>query len=142
MIRLRREHPIFHRRNFFQGRPVRGSGIKDVIWLSPEGHEMTDSEWRESQARSLGMYLSGAGLSETDEKGTPLSDATFLVLFNARDKPVRFRLPDFEAGSRWLMVVDTAFLDGLARGGATAGGAWYTVHDRALVLLQQQKAHE
>jgi glycogen operon protein len=142
MIRFRREHPIFHRRNFFQGRPVRGSGVKDVIWLNPEGHEMTDAEWRESQARSLGMYLSGEGLSETDDKGRPLSDATFLVLFNAHDKAVRFRLPDFEAGSRWLMVVDTAFLDGLARGGATAGGAWYMVHDRALVLLQQQKAHE
>jgi isoamylase len=142
MIRLRREHPIFHRRNFFQGRPIRGSGVKDVIWLTAKGEEMTDAEWRESQARSLGVYFSGEGLSETDDKGRALSDATFLLLFNAHDEPVRFRLPDFEPGSRWLMVVDTAFLDGLARGGATAGGAWCTVRERALVLLQQQKAQE
>jgi glycogen operon protein len=83
MIRLRRTHPIFHRRNFFQGRPIRGSEVKDVVWLTPEGNEMTDAQWRESHARSLGVYFSGAGLTETDSQGRPLADATFLMLFNS-----------------------------------------------------------
>ena len=54
---LRREHPIFHRRHFFQGRPIRGSSVKDIVWLDPDGGEMTDADWRESHARCLGVYL-------------------------------------------------------------------------------------
>ena len=52
MIRLRRQHPIFHRRNFFHGRAIRGSAVKDIVWLNPDGAEMNDAEWREAHARS------------------------------------------------------------------------------------------
>jgi glycogen operon protein len=140
MIRLRREHPIFHRRNFFQGRPIRGSEVKDVVWLTREGVEMVDAEWRESHARSLAVYFSGEGLRETDDQGTPLSDATFLVLFNANDRNVPFALPRFEPGTRWIAVMDTAHEDGLARGPVTEAGGAYVVHAQSIVLLQQQKA--
>jgi glycogen operon protein len=142
MIRIRREHPIFHRRNFFQGRPIRGSDIKDVIWLTPKGEEMTDAEWREAHARSLAVYLSGQGLSETDEKGRAVTDDTFLVLFNSHDEQVFFRLPEFPRAARWLMLMDTAYEHGLARGGVTPGGGVYTAEARSIVLLQQQKARE
>ena len=142
MIRIRREHPIFHRRNFFQGRPIRGSDIKDVIWLTPKGEEMTNGEWHEAHARSLAVYFSGEGLFETDEKGRPLTDDTFLVLFNSHDEQVFFRLPRFQHAARWLMIMDTAYEHGLARGGVTPGGGVYTAEARSIVLLQQQKARE
>ena len=74
MLRFRREHPIFHRRHFFHGRPIRGSDVKDIVWLKPDGGEMTDAEWREAHARCLGVYFSGEGLTETDERGRPLAD--------------------------------------------------------------------
>ena len=140
MIRLRREHPVFHRRHFFQGRPIRGSDIKDVVWLTPEGGEMTDAEWGESHARALGVYFSGAGLTETDDQGRPLADATFLMLFNSNAEDVSFRLPQFESGTRWLMVVDTARDEGLARGRGPVSNGMYAVGARSIVLLQQQKA--
>jgi len=142
VIRIRREHPIFHRRNFFQGRPIRGSDIKDVIWLTPKGEEMTDAEWREAHARSLAVYLSGQGLSETDEKGRAVTDDTFIVLFNSHDEQVFFRLPEFPRAARWLMVMDTAYEHGLALGGVTPAGGVYTAAARSIVLLQQQKARE
>jgi glycogen operon protein len=142
MIRLRREHPLFHRRTFFQGRAIRGSGVKDVVWLTPEGEEMSDAQWRESHARSLAVYFSGEGLTETDERGRQLSDATFLVLFNSNAEEVSFTLPTLDVDSRWLTVMDTAREDGLARGGVTQAGATYTVHDHSMVLLQLQKAGE
>jgi glycogen operon protein len=142
MIHFRLEHPIFHRRNFFQGRAIRGSDVKDIVWLTPEGVEMTDGEWRESHARSLGVYLAGEGLNETDEKGRALSDETFLVLFNSHADEVAFRLPELDADSRWLLIMDTAYADGLAPGGTTAAGGLYAVHGRSIVLLQQLKAGE
>ena len=42
---------------------------------SPDGAEMTDHEWRESTARSLGVFLGGAALDEIDDFGRRVGDA-------------------------------------------------------------------
>ncbi len=142
MIHLRRAHPIFHRRHFFQGRPIRGSGVKDLIWLKPDGREMTDAEWHESHAQSLGVYFSRDGLTEIDDRGRPVTDASFLILFSAHDHETAFMLPNDVPESRWLMVLDTAYEDGLARGHAIDAGDAYPLHARSLVLLEQQRRGE
>ena len=72
MIQIRRQHPVFRRRRFFQGRPIRGGGVKDIAWLTPEGREMNDSEWAQDFARSLGVYFAGDALDETDRRGQPV----------------------------------------------------------------------
>ena len=69
MINLRKRHPVFRRRHFFQGRPIKGANIKDILWLNPKGKEMTEEEWPDASVRCLGMFLSGQGLDETDERG-------------------------------------------------------------------------
>ncbi|MGZ5093496.1 MAG: glycogen debranching protein GlgX [Burkholderiales bacterium] len=142
MIRLRREHPIFRRQQFFQGRLVQPAGVKDIVWLTPDGTEMTDAQWREPHNRSLGAYLCGECLTEKDEHARPVTDASFLVLFNAHHEEIPFVLPQLLPESRWLMVMDTAYQDGLARGGALQAGNKYALQGRSLVLLQQQKVME
>ncbi len=139
MIRLRREHAVFRRRRFFQGRPIHGSGTKDIIWLKPDGTEMSDEEWQHDHARCLGVVLSGAGMSETDQRGRPLSDSTFLMLFNAHHEELAFKLPNHEAGMRWLVVMDMTHEEGLARNGAFDAGGDYPLKGRSLALLQQQR---
>jgi isoamylase len=134
MIALRRAHPVFRRRDFFQGRPLRGREIKDIVWLNPDGEEMTDEQWNEHHARSLGVYLAGEGLTETDARGRPLRDDNFLLLFNAHHEPVAFRLPVY--AGRWRVLLDTAFQDGLAHDGARDPGAEYSLQGRSLALLQ------
>ena len=42
LIQLRQQHPVFRRPKFFQGRRIRGSEIKDVMWFNPGGNEMSD----------------------------------------------------------------------------------------------------
>jgi glycogen operon protein len=69
LIRLRKSHPIFRRRDFFHGVAVGEHGRKDVVWLKPDGHEMTVEEWEKEFARCLGMWLYGEELPETDERG-------------------------------------------------------------------------
>ena len=54
LIRFRKDHPVFRRPKFFQGRPIRGLGIKDIMWLNPAGKEMSDDEWNTGYARSIG----------------------------------------------------------------------------------------
>ncbi|MCZ7563476.1 MAG: glycogen debranching protein GlgX [Burkholderiales bacterium] len=139
-IALRRAHPVFRRRDFFQGRPLRGRDVKDIVWLRPDGAEMTDEEWSEHHARSLGVYLAGEGLTETDARGRPLRDENFLVLFNAHHEAVPFRLPAY--AGRWLVLLDTSFQDGLAPDGAFDAGAEYALQGRSLALLLHARAGE
>ncbi len=136
VIALRRAHPVFRRRDFYKGRPVRGPGVKDIAWLRPEGGEMTDDEWNQHFARCLGVYLAGEGLTETDGRGKPVRDLSFLVLFNAHHESISFKLPDF-AGGRWSALLDTAFEDGLEIDGTFDAGADYDLKGRSLVLMQQ-----
>jgi isoamylase len=42
LIALRAAHPVFRRRDFFQGRPLIGTAIRDIVWLQPDGAEMTE----------------------------------------------------------------------------------------------------
>jgi len=136
VIALRRTHPVFRRRDFYRGHPIQGLGIKDIIWLLPDGGEMSDFEWSQHFARCLGVYLAGEALTETDGRGRPLRDRNFLVLFNAHHEALPFKLPDY-AGSRWHALLDTAFADGLATDGTFESGADYDLKGRSLVLLQQ-----
>ncbi|HXX84930.1 MAG TPA: glycogen debranching protein GlgX [Casimicrobiaceae bacterium] len=135
LLRLRREHPLFRRRHFFEGRPLHGSEAKDIVWLKPDGTEMTTEEWNQDFARCLGVYLSGVALGETDARGNPVRDDDFVVLFNAHHEPLPFRLPSYGAAD-WVAIVDTARDDGLAApDGAFAPASTYPLDGRSLVLL-------
>jgi isoamylase len=134
MIALRRAHPALRRRDFFQGRPIHGTGIKDIAWLKPDGVEMTDEEWGHEFARALGVYLAGAALGETDARGRPVTDESFLLLLNAHHEPMPFRIPGYGSG-KWIALVDTARADGLAADGTVEEGGQYVLCGRSLALL-------
>jgi isoamylase len=108
LVRLRQRHPVFRRRKFFQGRHIRGAGVKDLTWFEPNGREMTDEAWNATFARALMVRLSGGALDELSEDGTPVTDATYLLLLNASDETISFRLPAAELNRVWRPVFDTA----------------------------------
>jgi isoamylase len=107
IIRLRKEHPVFRRSKFFQGRRVRGSEIKDVMWFNPGGNEMSDEEWASPFVRCLGMLLSGDTADVMNFKGEPVRDETFLLLINAHYEPIQFVLPGREH-LEWELILDTS----------------------------------
>ncbi len=92
LIRIRKEHPVLHRRRFFHGRDIRGTGIKDIYWLSSSGRQMEDVDWQSGYVRCLGVCLTG-DIDELTEKGEKLIDDNLLILLNAQDDPVMFSLP-------------------------------------------------
>ena len=57
-------------------------------------------------ARCLGAHLSGRGLSERDELGKPVEDDDLLLLLNAHDEEIAFRLGT-ASGEPWHVRVDT-----------------------------------
>ena len=67
LIALRREHPVFRRRRWFQGRPIRGT--VDIGWFRPDGTEMDDDDWDAGFAQSIGVFLNGDAITDRDERG-------------------------------------------------------------------------
>jgi len=114
LARLRRSHPVFRRRRFFQGQPVAsGDEPGDIMWLTPAGEEMTEADWRAGYAKSVAVFLNGEAISEPDPRGDPVTDDKFLLLFNAGADPVTFVIPDERLGASWDVVVDTTSPDGV-----------------------------
>jgi glycogen operon protein len=104
IIAFRRAHPVFRRRRFFQGRPIRGT--LDIGWFKPDGQSMTDDDWDVGYARSLGVFLNGRAIQGHDEQGRPITDDSFILLFNAHTEGVRWTIPS-EYAAGWRLVLDT-----------------------------------
>ena len=136
LIRLRREHPVFHRRTFFHGRRVLGAASKDLSWFRPDGKELTEDDWGNGQMRCLGLRLAGDAIEEVDDMGEPIVDDTFLVLLNAHDQGIAFILPGHDARVRWEPVLDTRAWDVEDRGRAYRPGEVYDLDGRSLVVLR------
>ena len=104
---LRHAHPIFRRRHFFRGAPVKDGAPKDLMWLRADGQEMTEQDWQNGRNRVLGALVNGDATDDTDERGRPIRDDTMLLLTNAGDDEVRFTLPHLGHEGRWAELVDT-----------------------------------
>jgi isoamylase len=107
LIQFRREHQIFHRPRWFEGKPIQGGEVADIAWFKPDGNEMTESEWGEQHAKSMGVFLNGEGMQHLDEFGQKVKDASFYLFFNAHHEPIDFRLPPEKYGKIWEKVFAT-----------------------------------
>ena len=138
---LRAAHPVFRRRRFFSGRPVRGrgggDGLPDIAWFAPDGSEMGDEDWESGFAKSIAVYLNGQGIPDLDVRGQRVTDDSFVMCFNAHHEPIDFTLPAGEFGAAWQPVIDTgadASADGEPK--AIVAGEQVMVDGRSVVVLQ------
>jgi isoamylase len=134
LISIRKDHPVFRRREYFQGRALHG-GVDDIAWFAPDGTEMSEDDWQEGYAKSMAVFLNGAAIPSPDNRGDRIIDDTFLVLFNAYHEPIDFTLPEERFGKRWIRTLDTA--DTLAEGDQVDFDQKTTVEARSLVLLRR-----
>ncbi|MGI9245827.1 MAG: glycogen debranching enzyme, partial [Steroidobacteraceae bacterium] len=97
LVDLRRSRLWLRRDTFLKG-TRRGGDAKDVTWLHPAGHEMSDADWNDSKLRSLAVLLNGAAARK--------AGGDLLVVFNADDVSFEFRCEAPVAGG-WILVFDT-----------------------------------
>jgi glycogen operon protein len=142
LIALRQNHPVFRRRNFFQGRSIKGAGIKDILWLRPDGREMPDEEWNQEHARTLGLFLSGSAVDEIDERGQLITDENFLLLMNAHHEEVPFTIPTAASGMMWNCLVDTSFEHARSPGTVHEPMTTYPLQSRSLALLVERQREQ
>jgi isoamylase len=108
LLSLRAKSPVFHRRHFFSGQPRRGSTLKDITWLRPDGEEMTTVDWTASSGVTLSMLLAGDGIDAQGADGELEHGDTFWVIFHFGLNEAQVlvpRLPSSDA--RFEVVVDT-----------------------------------
>jgi isoamylase len=133
LIQLRKDHPVFRRRRWFQGRPIRGESIRDIGWFRPDGQEMSEEDWQKGYAKSLGVFLNGKAIPSQNPKGEPVTDDSFYLFFNAHHEPVRFVVPA-QWGPRWRTVLTTDKPRKWGR--AFEAGKLQRVGPRSIVLLR------
>ena len=69
-----------------------------MLWLTPDGNEMTEADWNFPEGRFLSYVLGPM------ERG---QQALYVVL-NAAPEPIEFRLPKMEEYKTWSMLLHTA----------------------------------
>jgi glycogen operon protein len=136
LIALRRAHPVFRRRQFFAGRHIWGSEVKDLSWFRPDGKEMTEENWRDPATRCIGLRLAGDAIDEVDARGEQITDDTFLILLNAHHEPQPFVFPAHRAGIRWEIVLDTTAPDVPRRARLFPGGKTYDLKGRCMAVFR------
>jgi glycogen operon protein len=77
--RFRKAHPALTHDHFLTGHERHG--IRDVVWLHPDGREMSEHDWSQSAASVLGMHLR----TTADQ---------VLVWFNRRTEQAQAELPE------------------------------------------------
>jgi isoamylase len=136
VIQLFHQHPVLRRRQFFQGRSIRGSEVKDLAWFRPDGREMAEEDWNNPHVHCLGLRLAGDAIDEVDVRGNRIVDDTLLILLNAHHELARFVLPAHRPRLRWELVLDTREATGRVPQRLIRGGEPYELEARSLALLR------
>jgi isoamylase len=139
---FRNAHPVFRRPKFFQARPIRRLGVKDIMWFNSQAKEMTDQEWSNGDTKSVTVLFSGATMDVRDVWGRPIQDDTFVLVFNANHEPLSCVLPRVR-GSRaaWVLVLDTFEEDGFVETDTRrAQGDAIELKPRSMIVLRLGRA--
>ncbi|WP_406258574.1 glycogen debranching protein GlgX [Streptomyces sp. JL3001] len=139
VIGLRAAHPVLRRRRFFQGEtPTHpDQPLPDLVWLLPDGREMTPDDWRRSDAHAVAAFLNGDAIAEPDSCGRPVVDDSFLMLLNSYWEPMEFQLPDDTYGERWTTLIDTSDQQSPPDEVEHKAGTAVLIERRSLVLLSR-----
>jgi glycogen operon protein len=136
LIYLRRQHPVFRRRKWFQGRAIHGAGISDIAWFNPDGSHMTDEQWEIGYAKSIGVFLDGNQIPSPGPQGQRISDDSFLLFFNAHYETMEFTLPSELEEKQWSKVIDTKEPRFVTEEIVFTKGQAVPVTERSLVVLR------
>jgi glycogen operon protein len=108
LVHFRLSHPVFRRTQFLTGESPLGSGLPDSWWFRTDGRKMTRRDWTDEGLRTIGLFLNGEEIPARTRNGEPVSDESFVLLFNCGGEPATFLLPPRRFGQRWKLELATA----------------------------------
>ncbi|HSC89940.1 MAG TPA: glycogen debranching protein GlgX [Polyangiaceae bacterium] len=108
VFQISRSNPVFRRRKFFAADPTSDKGVKDILWIRPDGREMTDEDWKDAHNSMLGMLIHGFASDEMDERGRHVTGQTLLLFLNGSNRARATNLPELREPGYWHEIVNTA----------------------------------
>ncbi|MEE3068094.1 MAG: glycogen debranching protein GlgX [Actinomycetota bacterium] len=136
LIAFRSSHPIFKRRRWFQGRPLRDND--DMAWFRPDGEEMTLSDWEQGFAQAVGVFLNGEAINIPDRFGNRVVDDTFMCIFSASPLELTWTLPPKRWGSSWTVKFDSSRPEiGQGSDETLVAGAKFVIPGRTTLILER-----
>jgi glycogen operon protein len=133
LIALRQKYPILRRVRWLTGAYDEELEVRDVTWIDANGEPMRDEQWADSAMRSFGMLIDGRAPETGIRRRGEL--ATLLIVFNAWQDVVTFRLPEANGGSAWTLCLDTNMPAAPAESRFDFGHE-YEATARSLILFQ------
>jgi glycogen operon protein len=130
LTQFRRQHPVFRQRDWLNG----GSDRSDVRWFNPDGSEVSEQDWQ-NKVSAISVFLNGEGVTPFAPQNKRLHDDSFLLLFNAGDKLIRFTLPAELKNKKWRIVINTTEPCFVSKKGSSKGRQAVSVKGRSLVVL-------
>ncbi|SLN44890.1 Glycogen debranching enzyme [Aquimixticola soesokkakensis] len=99
---LRHAHPVLHQRDFLHGQTRKSDGMRDLVWLKPDGTAPGDADWHDPAWRALCVEIrTSAEVPAGDREADPL-----WCCFN-NGEAVTATLPAAPAGHAWALILDT-----------------------------------
>ncbi|HYO01487.1 MAG TPA: glycogen debranching protein GlgX [Mycobacterium sp.] len=134
---LRKNHPVFRRRRFFDGKLTRNGDedIRDIAWLTTAGVPMTPDDWN-SGFQCVAVFLNGDAIPAPNARGERVVDDTFLLCFNAHSDPVEFVAAEGDYAAEWTAELDSAESTGSSDLVVNAGET-FSVQGRSIILLRK-----
>jgi glycogen operon protein len=136
LIQLRQSHPVFRRSSFLAGEAT-SSALPDAWWFRPDGRKMTKRDWDGVNGARLGVFLNGKALATRTARGEPVTDDSFIVLFNAHHEDTTFTLPPKRFGNRWVLELTT--VEGAEDGHTYAAREGVPLTSRSVTVLRLQQ---
>ncbi|MBW4661281.1 MAG: glycogen debranching protein GlgX [Drouetiella hepatica Uher 2000/2452] len=137
LIGFRRQHPVFRRRKWFQGRAIHGSGVNDIAWYNPDGSAMREQQWNEGFAKAIAIFLNGEAIPTPGERGERIIDNSFLLFYNAHHEEMEFVLPEGLAHAEWETLIDTQESRFIKHGKRYSHDQTIAVMERSIIVLQR-----
>jgi isoamylase len=112
IIAIRKNQPVIERKAFFKGEETIEHGLpSDIVWLSPIGKTMEESDWTDAEGRTVGVLLKASGVEEkliTLPAHGAHPPKTLLLIANTAHLPVNFLLPEQPEGNCWRLLLETS----------------------------------
>ncbi|NEP87619.1 MAG: glycogen debranching protein GlgX [Okeania sp. SIO2C2] len=137
LIYFRCQHPVFHRRKWFQGQAIHGSDVSDIGWYNPDGGEMTEEQWNIDFAKAVGVFLNGEEIPASGDRGERIIDDCFMIFFNAHYELIEFTIPPKFQDRNWVVIVDTSKSRFVENGKQYQGEVPIPVMERSIIVLRR-----
>jgi isoamylase len=133
LIHLRRSEPVFRRTHFLTDGKT-DTRLPEAWWFRPDGRKLAQHDWQ-NESRALGVFLNGEETGERSSHGEPIAGDSFVLLVNAGDETITFKLPPPRFGRRWRLELATADPDVAAE--VLPAGALVEIEGLAITVLRR-----